>query len=196
MKLFTTNYFSICLATCSVVLASGAMAQNMPKAQYKADKEKISIDYKSAREACNALSDNAKDICVAQAKGQEKIAHADLEAAYKPSQSKQYKARVAKAEAAYDLAKQRCDDLTGNPKAVCITEAKAAEATAKADAKVQKKTSQANTTASGKVEDARSEAADDKVTAQYKVAKEKCDVFAGPAKDKCMNDAKTHFGKQ
>jgi hypothetical protein len=42
---------------------------------------------------------------------------------------------VAKAEADYRVAKERCDDQAGNVKDVCLEEAKAAEAAAKADAK-------------------------------------------------------------
>jgi hypothetical protein len=33
------------------------------------------------------------------------------------------------------VAKERCDDKSGNPKDICVEEAKAAQATAKADAK-------------------------------------------------------------
>ena len=45
------------------------------------------------------------------------------------------------------MAKQKCDDLSGNPKDVCVKEAKAARTTAKADATVQMKTGQTNSDA-------------------------------------------------
>ena len=39
---------------------------------------------------------------------------------------------------AYEVAKERCDDLKGNDKDACVKDAKAAEARAKADAKAHK----------------------------------------------------------
>ena len=59
-------------------------------------------------------------------------------ASYKPTEKNQYDARVAKADAAYKVAKEKCDDLKGNDKDVCVKEAKAKLAKAKADAKVAK----------------------------------------------------------
>ena len=37
----------------------------------------------------------------------------------------QEKARVAKADAAFDIAKEKCDDLNGDPKQACEKDAKA-----------------------------------------------------------------------
>lgn len=68
----------------------GAMAQSMSKSDYKADKEKITTEYKSAKASCASLSGNAKDICLAEAKGKEKIAKAELEASYKPTVKTRY----------------------------------------------------------------------------------------------------------
>ncbi|MHB1359654.1 MAG: hypothetical protein ACYCWC_08755 [Rhodocyclaceae bacterium] len=149
---------------------------------------------------------NPKDICVADAKGKEKVAKAELEAGYKPSNKATYEVSVAKAEADYAVAKERCDDLAGNAKDVCVKEAKAAETTAKANAKAQMKTAAANVTAkektaearsdaSKKATDAREDATADKRDAEYAVAKEKCDTFSGDAKDQCLNQAKARFGK-
>jgi hypothetical protein len=45
------------------------------------------------------------------------------------------KVAVAKAEAEYEVAKERCDDKSGNDKDICQKEAKATEAKAKAAAK-------------------------------------------------------------
>lgn len=71
---------------------------------------------------------------MAEAEGSEKVAKADLEAMYEPSKENSHKARIAKAEAEYAVAKERCDDQAGNAKEVCLKEAKAAEAVTKADA--------------------------------------------------------------
>ena len=48
------------------------------------------------------------------------------------------KARIARTEADYAVAKERCDDQAGDAKEVCLKEAKAAEAAAKANAEREK----------------------------------------------------------
>lgn len=91
------------------LLATSAFALTQP--EYKAAKDTIEADYKASKEKCNALTDNAKDICVKEAKGHEDVAKAELEAQYKPSTKAAYKARVARADADYGIAKEKCDDL-------------------------------------------------------------------------------------
>ena len=94
------------------------------------------------------------------------------------------KVLVAKADANYAVAKERCDDQTGNAKTVCVKEAKAVQVKALADAKLGKE-----------VGEARKDAASDKLDADYKVALAKCDALAGDAKTACVATAKTSFGK-
>ena len=57
---------SVALAI-SLAFSAGAMAEGMTK-----------VDYKASKEKCNALTDNAKDICVKEAKGHEDVAKAEL----------------------------------------------------------------------------------------------------------------------
>jgi len=190
----TLKINSIALAI-SLALSAGAMAQSLSKTDYKAGKDKIAAEYTMAKAGCATLSGNPNDICMAGAKGNEKVALADLAAAYKPGIETHYEARVAKANADYGVAKERCDDLAGNTKDVCVKEAKSAETAAKADAKARMKTSDAQATANEKSADARNDATADKLDAEYKVANEKCDTYAGNAKDACVNEAKTRFGK-
>lgn len=184
-----------------IALAAGcafsvaATAESISKEDYKAGKEKIEAAYKAEKAACSGFSDNRKDICIVQAKGTEKVSRAELEAVYKPDSRSRHDVLVAKAEAGYAVAKERCDDLAGNAKDVCVTEAKAAETAAKAEAKAQMKTSDANAKASEKSAEARVEATKDKTDAGYEVEKEKCDTFAGAVKDQCLDKAKQRFGK-
>jgi len=179
----------------SLAFSAGAMAQSLSKTDYEAGKDQIAAEYKVAKAGCATLSGNPNDICMAGAKGNEKVALADLEATYKPGIETRYEARVAKANADYGVAKERCDDQAGNTKDVCVKEAKSAETAAKADAKARMKTSDAQATANEKSADARKDATADKLDAEYKVANEKCDTYAGNAKDTCVNEVKTRFGK-
>jgi hypothetical protein len=202
------NKFNIKMVALAIGFAfsAGAMAQSMNKVEYKDTSTRIAAEYKAAKKSCASVSGNANDICVAEAKGKENVAKAELEAAYKPTTKNHYNVRVAKAEADYGVAMQKCDDAAGNVKDVCVKEAKAAQVTAKADAKTQKtttganavateKTVEARTDASVKTTEARKDATAEKVEAQYKVAKEKCDAFSGATKDDCLNKAKMSAGK-
>jgi hypothetical protein len=188
------NINTLALAV-GLAISAGAMAQSSSVDEYKAGMEQSGAQYKVDKAACDSFSGNARDICVAEAKGRDKVAKADLYASYKPSINNRYKARVAAAEAGYAVARERCDDKGDTAKDVCVEEAKAARTTAKADAKAQMKVSDANAEARGKATEAREDAAATANDAHYGVAKEKCDAYASEAKDHCLAQAKKNFGK-
>lgn len=200
------NKFTITALSAVFLLATNVSAETLSKTEYKAAKDQISATYKSDKSACQSLAGNAKDICIEGAKGHENVALAELKAKNEPSEKNNYKVRLAKADAAYAVAKENCDDLSGNPKDVCRKQAKSAYVTAKANAKLAEKTADANAVAqekkadanavaSEKTNEARKDANTDKRDAAYAVAKEKCDSFAGPTKDNCLKEAKTRYGQ-
>jgi hypothetical protein len=173
------------IAMAALMAASGAFAATtMNKADYAAAKDKISAEYKADKAACDTYNGNAKDVCVAQAKGKEKVARAELEYNNSGKPADANKLAVAKADAAYEVAKESCDDKGGNAKDVCVTEAKSTHQKALADAKMHEK-----------VGEARKDAADDKRDADYKLAIEKCDSLSGDAKASCVQAAKARFHK-
>jgi hypothetical protein len=165
------------------------------KDSYAVAKKNADAQYKIDNDACASLSANAKDICVAEAKGKDNVAKAEAQAAYENTPKARENARVAHAQAKYDVAIEKCDDLSGNPKDVCVKEAKAGLVKGKADAKVDRVTAVTRQEASTKQVEARKDASADKRDAEYKVAIEKCDALAGPAKDRCVSTAKAHYGK-
>jgi hypothetical protein len=167
----------------------------MSKDSYTMAKKNADAQYKIDQDACSSLNGNAKDICVAEAKGKDNVAKAEAEAGYKNTAKARENARIAHAQANYDVAIEKCDDLTGNPKDVCIKEAKAALVKAKANAKVDRVATDTRKDAGRKQADARKDANADKRDADYKVAIEKCDALAGPAKDACISNAKVQYGK-
>ncbi|MBT2322585.1 hypothetical protein J7E62_09535 [Variovorax paradoxus] len=118
-------------STCFVATQAGAMTQD----EHKVAKEKIEADYKTDKAKCDAMKDNAKDVCQKEAKGKENVAKAELEQQYKPSDSNSRKVAEEKVKATYDVAKEKCDDLKGDAKNACEKEAKAEEAKGKADIK-------------------------------------------------------------
>lgn len=113
-------------------------ASAMTKDEYNVAKEKISADYKVAKAKCDTLKDNAKDVCEKEAKGTENVAKAELEQNYKPSNKNAKKVAEQKAEMSYQVAKEKCDDLSGDAKNACTKDAKASHDTAKAEIKRMK----------------------------------------------------------
>lgn len=180
------KYFNlkVSLIVAAILVLPVAQAATMNKAEYKADKTRISADYKADKAACAPLAGNAKDICVQEAKAKEMVARAELEYSYSGKPGDQTKVLVAKAKSAYAVAKEKCDDKAGNDKNVCVKEAKAVETKALADAKMGKQ-----------IGEAKKDAAEEKRDADYKVAVEKCDALAGDAKASCIAAAKAKFGK-
>lgn len=173
----------------SIVLAAlfclpAAQAALSSKDDYKAQKTRIAADYKTEKAACASLSGNAKDICVEESKGREKVALAEAEFAHTGTSSDGNKVTVAKAEAAYAVAKEKCDDKNGNDKDVCVKEAKAAETKILADVKMGKK-----------IDSAMQDDLKTQRDANYKVSIEKCDALAGDAKSSCVANVKATYGK-
>lgn len=178
------------------LLATSAFA--LTDAEYKAGKDRISADYKAAKSQCDSLKANAKDICVKEAKGAEDVAKAELDAQHKPSDRATRKVADARADAVYEVAKEKCDDLKGNEKDVCVKDAKAAHVKAKEDAKVaaaQAKPADDPAAKNAAVAEAKKDANAEKNDAAYKAAKERCDALSGDAKSKCVDDMKRMYGK-
>ena len=180
----TQAKFRLSLVMAGLLALPLAHAANMSKGDYNSTKARITAQYKAERSACATQSANAKDICQEQASAKQKVALAELEYGYSAKPADKTKVLVAKAESSYAVAKERCDDLDGNAKDVCVQEAKAAEQKALSDAKMGEKIAEAST-----------EASEEKREADYKVANEKCDALSGAAKSNCVNAAKAAFGK-
>ena len=194
MKTFTNSCQALAIVA-ALFTGSTVLAASMSHAEYAAKKDQISAEYKADKAACDKLDGNNKDICVEKAKGKEKVAKAEAAAGYENTPKARENLRLARADATYEVAKEKCDDLAGNAKDVCVKEAKASYTKAKADAKVDRVATDANHDAAQKTASAKREAADDKRDADYKVAVEKCDSLAGAAKDSCVKNAKMKFGK-
>ncbi|MGH8732767.1 MAG: hypothetical protein ACREVB_03710, partial [Burkholderiales bacterium] len=101
------------------------MAQADPAREARRAEEKsIEAAAKADRAKCDGMKANAKDICMAEAKGKEKVAKAELDAKHAKDKVKaEQKVKETRAEAAYDVAKQRCDDQKGEAKDACIKQA-------------------------------------------------------------------------
>lgn len=180
----TFSALKVSLLAAAVLALPLAHADTIAKADYRAGKTRIDAQYKADKARCASVAGNARDICREQAKGKQRVGRAELEYAYTGKPRDRDKLLRARAESTYAVAKERCDDLAGNPKDVCVKEAKAARTKALADAKMEQK-----------VGEAEHDAAVTKRDADYRVATEKCDALAGDAKASCVANAKADFGK-
>ena len=170
-------------AALALAMACGAaQANNYSKAVYDKAKDDVKSTYKAERDGCDKMSGNAKDICVEEAKAHEKIALAQLDYNNTGKADDQKKLAEAIYESRYAVAKERCDDFSGDKKDLCVREAKTTYEKAKADAKANKK-----------IADAQNDAEEAKMKADYKLAKERCDAMAGDQKDACVASAKARY---
>ncbi len=130
------NQFTAIAIVCSALTFGAAHA--MTKEEHKTSEQQIEATYKADKKACDAMKDNAKDVCEKEAKGKEKIAKAELEQAYKPSDRNMRKVEEVKADVAYDVAKEKCEDLKGDAQKSCEKDAKSTHEVAVKSAKTVK----------------------------------------------------------
>jgi len=128
------------LKTIALVCAIAAFgsAKAMTKEEHKAAEQRIEATYKTDKQACDAMNGNAKDVCEKEAKGREKIAKAELQQNYQPSERNARKLEETRADVAYDVAKEKCEDLKGDAQKSCEKDAKARHEVAIKSAKMVK----------------------------------------------------------
>ena len=139
-------------------IAIASHAEPLNHDEYETEKDTIQAEHDAALSACDQLiapaardarandkdsppadvefqdSTNAKGICVEQANADRTVALAQLEYQRSGSDGDRLKLAIAKAEAARDVAQQKCDELTPNANEACINAADAEEVRAKAAA--------------------------------------------------------------
>src|SRR5260221_4169790 len=139
---------TIIAASLALGFAGAAQAQSTPgsttgskmgidTSAQRAEEKALDAEYKAAREKCTQQTGNAKDICVAEAKGKHNVARAEQEAKERNTPRAQYNVEKAKAEAAYDVAKERCDDQKADARSTSVKEARATYDQAIAKAKAE-----------------------------------------------------------
>lgn len=92
--------------------------------EYNRQKDRIEAEAKADKEKCKTLKDNAKDICEAEAKGKEKLAKKELDFKKNPNDKNRQDVEKMKAEVAYEVAKEKCEDQKGNDALSCKKQAK------------------------------------------------------------------------
>ena len=92
------------LAISALAFSTGAIAQKMTQSEYDAAGKSIVNEYCSDQLKCALFADSDKDICMAVAKGKEKLARTNLAARYQPANKSEYKFSVAGVKKEYAAA--------------------------------------------------------------------------------------------
>lgn len=134
---------ALCFAAAGVLAAPanpalGKPAAPMTRQQYEAAKDRIEAQYEADSKLCRSLDGDRRDVCDAQAKGREKAERAQLEARFRPDPETSLQAKIATAEANYEVAKEKCEALKGKAESRCEKQAKAAREAAVRQARVEK----------------------------------------------------------
>jgi hypothetical protein len=122
--------------------AAAAAAPPLSHEGLEAARRSADAQYELDRDGCKMLSDNAREICVVQARGKEKITRAEAEAAHENTPHSRYEARLVHARVAYEVSMERCGDFAGHRKDVCKADANSELIRAKADARQDGQSSQ------------------------------------------------------
>ena len=135
--LFTTIAGAILVS--ATALGIGAAVDSprslMSPVDFGAAKKAIEAESHAAMSKCRELDSQAKDMCKAEAKADERVRKADLEAQYRGTVAAATDAKLARAKAQYDLAKAKCSDQPSESRIACMRSARADKARALTDAK-------------------------------------------------------------
>ncbi len=107
----------------------------MSPTDYSVAKKAIESQTRTALAGCRDMDGQAKDVCKAEARADERIRKADLDAQYRGTVAAAADARLARAKAQYDVAKAKCSDQHGEAKLSCLRDARSEKARALAQAK-------------------------------------------------------------
>jgi hypothetical protein len=108
----------------------------MSPTDYSAAKRVIETQAHAAISKCRDQEGQARDLCKAEARADERVRKADLEAQYRGTVAAAADARLARVKAQYEVAKTRCSDQRGEDKLSCLRAARADKAKAAEAAKL------------------------------------------------------------
>jgi hypothetical protein len=127
------------LGAASIGFSTASLAASDTKEAFN----KAAEDYKVAKEKCDKLKGNEKEVCTAEARAARTKTRAEATAASMNTDSAKRQAEVDIAKAEYNVAKAKCNAKEGDEKKTCINEAKEARAKATLETTTQEKASTA-----------------------------------------------------
>jgi len=118
-------------------LCAAATVAAMSDEEIRAETDRIAAQYASAMAHCQTLQGNDRDICTEDAKGSQRVARAERDAKLLGDADHNYQVRVARADADYRVAKERCNEMRGDAIGICKADAAAAYRKAQQDAQIK-----------------------------------------------------------
>ena len=131
----------------AIGVAAAGCAKPPGAGDYLAAKDRIISAYKIESAKCAQVTDQAHDVCVLRAEGDQSVALAELAFQYSGKPEDRARIALAKNDASYRVAKTLCDEQPGSAKSACLKDAETARIEANADAQVSRTDAKA---ASGK----------------------------------------------
>ena len=184
-----------------LVLAAVGFAANtgmaMDRAGFNVAQVQINADYKAQNKHCKTLTSHDRDVCMKEMGERKKIALADLKARFAPSDKAAYQAGVVRADAAFAVSQEKCNERPNHSRKVCKKDAKALHVRALEDARIaliearMADTPAARDTA---VAAARKTAVVERRAMDYDAASERCKAVADDAQAQCLEDARRVYG--
>jgi hypothetical protein len=108
----------------------------MSPVDYGAAKKAIEAEIRVSLSGCRDKEGLDKEVCKAEARADERVRKADLEAQYRGTVAAAADAKLARAKAQYEVAKVKCSDQRSEDKLSCLKSARAEKAKALAEAKL------------------------------------------------------------
>jgi hypothetical protein len=108
----------------------------MSRGDYGVAKQAIESETRVALSACRSVEGVARDICKAEARAEERVKKADLDARYHGTVSAAADAKLARAKAHYDVAKAKCGTQPNDQRVGCLQQARADKSRELSDAKL------------------------------------------------------------
>lgn len=128
--LFFTSIFAgfLSLAALGISASVDMPSTLMSPAVYEQLKREVEADARQALGHCREARGLEREVCRAEARSAERVKKAELYARYHGTVSAQQEFRLARAKAAYDVAKARCGAHPGEGRYDCLRAARAEHA--------------------------------------------------------------------
>lgn len=124
--LLATSAFAIAASMAAVGIGAAVDTPRtlMSPADYAVLKKAVEAETRLALAACRPLPGAQRDVCKAQARADERIKRADLQARYHGTVAAAEDAREARVKAHYDVARARCAGQSGEERMECLRAAR------------------------------------------------------------------------
>lgn len=125
------------LAITAAALTSATSVSAMSAEEARAETQRIALQYEQTMAHCRTLQGNMREICEEDAKGSRRVAQAERDLKLQGGAEHEYQVRLARAQADYRVAHERCNDMRGEAVKVCKRDAEQAYLRAQQDARIR-----------------------------------------------------------